>query len=194
MTETKKFPLISGNFSLDLVNTELVRRGQRHDLLLSEGDVLDWLHVMNEENSFLNEQLLLKVKERSRQVLLSVLQMRAVLREQFEAIADGQPIPDEFIAFLEKRIEKSPFTYKLMNQKLISIPIGEAEDILLSFIAYDSLTLIGENKLTSLKRCSNQDCVLLFIDESGRRKWCSMKICGNRKKVARFQHRKSDDE
>ncbi|MGG3451086.1 CGNR zinc finger domain-containing protein [Domibacillus aminovorans] len=194
MTETKKFPLISGNLSLDLVNTELVRRGQRQNLLLSKGDVLDWLHVIKEENSFWDDQLFLKVKERAGQVLLCILEMRAVLRDRFELIADGQPIPAEFIAFLEKKIEKAPFTYKLMNQKLIPIPVGEVEDILLSFIAYDALTLIGENKLVSLKRCSNPDCVLLFIDESGRRKWCSMKICGNRKKVARFQQRNSDDE
>ena len=120
--------------------------------------------------------------------------MRTIFRKQFELIADGNPIPDEFIAYLEKKIEKSPFTYKLSDQKLVPIPVGEAEDILQSYIAFDSLTLIEKNKLSSLKRCSNDDCVLLFIDESGRRKWCSMKICGNRKKVARFQHRKSDDE
>ncbi|HDR6823126.1 TPA: CGNR zinc finger domain-containing protein, partial [Bacillus thuringiensis] len=37
------------------------------------------------------------------------------------------------------------------------------------------------------------DCVLLFIDKSGKRKWCSMKICGNRKKVAKFQDRKFEE-
>ncbi|CAH0266342.1 hypothetical protein SRABI96_03567 [Peribacillus sp. Bi96] len=194
MSETNKFPLISGNLSLDLVNTELVSRGQRQDLLLSEEDVLDWLTVIKEQNSFWNDQLCLKLKERIEQVFVCLLEMRTILRRHFELIADGNPFPDEFIAFSEKKIEKAPFTYKLMDQKLIPIPVGEAEDILLSFIAYDLLTLIEENKLASLKRCSNNDCVLLFIDESGRRKWCSMKICGNRKKVARFQHRKSDDE
>ncbi|MFD6209160.1 CGNR zinc finger domain-containing protein [Peribacillus sp. NPDC060253] len=194
MSETNKFPLISGNLSLDLVNTELVSRGQRQDLLLSEEDVLDWLTVIKEQNSFWSDQLCLKLKERIEQVFVCLLEMRTILRRQSELIADGNPIPDEFIAFLEKKIEKAPFTYKLMDQKLIPIPVGEAEDILLSFIAYDLLTLIEENKLASLKRCSNNDCVLLFIDESGRRKWCSMKICGNRKKVARFQYRKSDDE
>ncbi|MDM5213107.1 CGNR zinc finger domain-containing protein [Peribacillus sp. NJ4] len=194
MSETNKFPLISGYLSLDLVNTELVSRGQRQDLLLSEGDALDWIQVIKGENSFWDDQLILKIKERIGQVLESILEMRTILRIQFESIADGNPIPDEFIAFLEKKIKKSPFTYKLMDQKLIAIPVGEAEDILQAYIAFDSLSLIEENKLSSLKRCSNDDCVLLFIDESGRRKWCSMKICGNRKKVARFQHRKSDDE
>ncbi|MFI8492542.1 CGNR zinc finger domain-containing protein [Peribacillus butanolivorans] len=194
MTKTNKFPLISGNLSLDLVNTELVKRGQRHDLLLLERDVLEWLHVIKAENAFWDDRLFLKIEERIGQVFLCILEMRAVLREQFELIADGQSIPDEFISFLENKIEKAPFIYKLINQKLIPSPIGEIEDVLLSLIAFDSLTLIETNKLSSLKRCSNPDCVLLFIDESGRRKWCSMKICGNRKKVARFQHRKSDDE
>ena len=46
MQETKQFPLISGNLSLDLVNTELVRRGQRYDLLITDEDVLEWLHVI----------------------------------------------------------------------------------------------------------------------------------------------------
>ncbi|MBK5484850.1 CGNR zinc finger domain-containing protein [Peribacillus sp. TH16] len=194
MTKTNKFPLISGNLSLDLVNTELVKRGQRHDLLLLERDVLEWLHVIKTENAFWDDRLFLKIEERIGQVFLCILEMRAVLRERFELIADGQSIPDEFISFLENKIEKAPFIYKLINQKLIPSPIGEIVDVLLSLIAFDALTLIETNKLSSLKRCSNPDCVLLFIDESGRRKWCSMKICGNRKKVARFQHRKSDDE
>lgn len=194
MSETNKFPLISGNLSLDLVNTELVSRGQRQDLLLSERDVLDWLAVIKGKNSYWDNQLSLKINERIQQVFVGILEMRTILRRQFELIADGNPIPDDFIAFLEKKIDKAPFTYKLMDQKLVPIPVGKAEDILLSYIAFDVLTLIEENKLTSLKQCSNNDCVLLFIDESGRRKWCSMKICGNRKKVARFQQRKSDDE
>lgn len=194
MSETNKFPLISGNLSLDLVNTELVSRGQRQDLLLTERDVLDWLAVIKGKNSYWDNQLSLKIKERIQQVFVEILEMRTILRKQFESIADGNKIPDEFIAFLENKIEKSPFTYKLMDQKIVPIPVGEAEDILLSYIAFDTLTLIEENRLSSLKRCSNDDCVLLFIDESGRRKWCSMKICGNRKKVARFQHRKSDDD
>lgn len=182
MSETNKFPLISGNLSLDLVNTELVSRGQRQDLLLSERDVLDWLAVIEWKNSYWDNQLSLKINERIQQVFVGILEMRTILRKQFELIADGYMIPDEFIAFLENKIQKSPFTYKLMDQKLVPIPVGEAEDILLSYIAFDTLTLIVENKLSSLKRCSNDDCVLLFIDESGRRKWCSMKICGNRKR------------
>ena len=193
MQQTNKFPLISGNISLDLVNTEVVRWGQRYDLFMDNEDILDWLYVVKEGNSSLNEQLLTKIKERLSQVASNILEMRKVIRKEFELVADQHHISTNFIAFLEKKIEKAPFTYKLIEQKLIPFPIGEVEDVLLALIAFDILTLIEENKLINLKRCSNAECVLLFIDVSGRRKWCSMKICGNRKKVERYQHRKLED-
>ncbi|PGA99626.1 CGNR zinc finger domain-containing protein [Bacillus toyonensis] len=190
MQETKQFPLISGNLSLDLVNTELVRRGQRYDLLITDEDVLEWLRVVKENIPFDNEKVL---QGRMNQVTSSILEIREVLRKQFEAIADQHEISNDFIAYLEKQIEKAPFTYKVIEQRLVPIPVGEIEDVLVSLIAFDTLTLIAENKLISLKRCSNPDCVLLFIDKSGKRKWCSMKICGNRKKVEKFQNRKSEE-
>ena len=193
MQETNKFPLISKNISLDLVNTEVIRWGQRYDLFINNEDILDWLYVVKEDNSFWNEQLFIKINERLSQVTSNILEMRKVLRKEFEAIADQHDISNNFINFLEKKIDKAPFTYRLIENNLIPFPIGEVEDVLLSLIAFDTLTLIKQNKLTSLKRCSNTECILLFIDVSGRRKWCSMKICGNRKKVARFQCRKLED-
>ncbi|EEL52871.1 MULTISPECIES: CGNR zinc finger domain-containing protein [Bacillus] len=193
MQDKKQFPLISGNLSLDLVNTELVRRGQRYDLLITNEDVLEWLHVIKVNLPFWNEKTFIRIQERTNQVTSSILEVREVLRKQFEAIADQQEISNDFITYLEKQIEKAPFTYKIIEQQLVSIPVGEIEDILASLIVFDALTLIAENKLIFLKRCSNPDCVLLFIDKSGKRKWCSMKICGNRKKVAKFQDRKFEE-
>ena len=85
------------------------------------------------------------------QVTSSILEVREVLRKQFEAIADQQEISNDFITYLEKQIEKAPFTYKIIEQQLVSIPVGEIEDVLASLIAFDALTLIAENKLISLK-------------------------------------------
>ncbi|KEF36936.1 MULTISPECIES: CGNR zinc finger domain-containing protein [Bacillaceae] len=192
MTETNRFPLISGNPSIDIVNTEVVRRGERHDLLVSEEDMFEWFQVMK-EFLFIDEQLLFSIKLRVQEVLSGILKMRTVLRNEFEAIANGQPVQKGFITFLEEKIEKAPFTFKLIDQIMIPRPVGEVEDIVLSYIAFDALNLIGNKNLAFLKHCANPDCVLLFIDETGRRKWCSMKICGNRKKVERFQRRKNEN-
>ena len=194
MQEINKYPLISGNMSLDLVNTEVVRWGQRHDLFINNEDILDWISVAKENNPFLDERVFVEMKEHMKQVTSNLIEMRKVLRKEFETIADQHHISNDFITFLEEKIKKAPFTYKIIENKLIPHPVGEIEDVILSLIAYDTLTLIAENKLTAIKRCSNPECVLLFIDTSGRRKWCSMKICGNRKKVAKFQHRKIEDD
>ncbi|PEZ27300.1 RNA-binding protein, partial [Bacillus thuringiensis] len=164
MQETKQFPLISGNLSLDLVNTELVKRGQRYDLLITDEDVLEWLYVIKVNLPFLNGKTFIGIQERMKLVTSSILEIRNIMRKQFEAIADQHEISNDFITYLEKQIEKAPFTYKIIEQQLVPIPVGEIEDVLTSLIAFDALTLIVENKLISLKRCSNPDCVLLFIE------------------------------
>ena len=126
------------------------------------------------------------------QVTSSILEAREVLRKQFETIADQHEISNDFITYLKNKLRRHHL-HKVIEQSLVPIPVGEIEDVLVSIIAFDALTLVAENKLIFLKRCSNPDCVLLFIDKSGKRKWCSMKICGNRKKVAKFQDRKCEE-
>lgn len=141
MQETNKFPLLSENISLNLVNTEVVKWGQRYDLLINDEDILEWLYAVKEDDSFWNEQLFIKIKERLGKVTSNILEMRKVIRKEFEAIADQNHISNHFITFLEKQIEKAPFTYKLIKHKLFPLPIGEIEDVLLSLITFDVLTL-----------------------------------------------------
>lgn len=187
-----KFPLICGHLSIDLVNTELVRRGNRLDLLPTETDIYDWLYAVQTQIPFWTnfsqdiEQHLPAIKK-------SLISMRNELRLHFESIAEQHIIPTSLIHYLETFIEQAPFTYKLQNGQLTRIPLGTLPSMLQAIIAFDALTLIANGQMQLLKRCANSDCVLLFIDEGGRRKWCSMKICGNRKKVAQFQQRKTEE-
>ena len=113
------------------------------------------------------------------------------IRKGFEYMADGNSMTIEFMNMLENKIATAPFTYRVTNQQIIPVPIGEVNDIMMSLISFDILRLFEENKLKFLKHCTNPECVLLFIDEGGRRKWCSMKICGNRRKVSRYQQRRN---
>ncbi|GGE32814.1 RNA-binding protein [Pullulanibacillus camelliae] len=193
MTKQTTFPLISGHPSLDLVNTEIVRRGKRHDLLVSEKEMQAWLEDMRNNSPYWywNDTLSKEIEMRGVKILDTLLAMRVILRKNFEDIAEQRVITKDFISFLEAVIEKAPLTYKVIDNKLLPIPVGEIEDGLASLVALDVLTLMEDSKLRALKRCANPDCVLLFIDETGRRKWCSMKICGNRKKAQVHQQRKS---
>ncbi len=194
MSDNKKFPLLSGNLSLDLVNTEIVRRGKKQELLQTTNDLMDWIYAINEQKAFPFYDEILSLQEKHReQVLAAILHLRIVLRDNFEKIADGEPINQAFISFLEEKIKNAPITYRMTNGRLLAKPIGAVKDKIESLIALDVLMLIESTKLKLIKRCENPDCVLLFLDETGRRKWCSMQICGNRKKAKRFQQRKGNE-
>ena len=81
MQETKQFPLISGNLSLDLVNTELVKRGQRYDLLITDEDVLEWLYVIKVNLPFLNGKTFIGIQERMKLVTSSILEIRNIIKK-----------------------------------------------------------------------------------------------------------------
>lgn len=182
----EKFPLISGRLSLDLINTEVVSHGKRHDLLVNEIDLIDWLVEMKKYTPFFDKSLLTKVKVEAFDILNTLKTYRLFLRKCFEDTADGKDVSNILIEHSEELIKNCPLTFKLISNHLTPFPIGgRTVDAILSLIAIDTLKLIEEHKLQSIKRCANPSCVLLFIDETGRRKWCSMKICGNRMKAAR---------
>ncbi|MEO7887384.1 ABATE domain-containing protein [Polaromonas sp.] len=64
---------------------------------------------------------------------------------------------------------------------------------LLSPILWSATDLLVSDKLSSVKRCANDECRYLFLDDSksGNRRWCSMASCGNRAKARRHYHRAS---
>jgi predicted RNA-binding Zn ribbon-like protein len=57
---------------------------------------------------------------------------------------------------------------------------------LLTAIARSAAELISEGPLAPIRKCVNPRCGLFFYDDSrtGRRRWCSMAVCGNRAKVS----------
>ncbi|MBV2241114.1 CGNR zinc finger domain-containing protein [Bacillus inaquosorum] len=176
-------PLITQNLSLDLVNTEIISYDKRHDLIQSVKDLMAWLEIMGETAPFLSSFTLPQVQEQ----LQRIHQFRAELRKHFERIAEGNEPSLAFISFLQNQIAAAPFSYQVIDDKLVRIPNGKPDDAILSLIAYDALWLIHTKEIQQLKRCANEKCILLFLDKTGRRKWCSMKICGNRQKVSRHQ-------
>ncbi|MDA7028326.1 CGNR zinc finger domain-containing protein [Bacillus sp. CLL-7-23] len=190
MTTEIKFPLISGNISMDLVNTEVVRHGTRHDLLTNTEHVLAWFDTLMMEKIIFKEQFR-DLEQWGDHALVLLRELRSFLREGYENIADGKELSSDWIMHLELLMKKAPFTYHLKNDMLIPTPMGTPENVIASLIALDALKLISSDQLSNIRRCANPDCVLLFIDAHGRRKWCSMKICGNRSKVTRHQRQKA---
>jgi predicted RNA-binding Zn ribbon-like protein len=189
MADTTTFPLISGHLSLDLTNTLVVRRTICCDLLRTTADLAQWFAAVREVDPEYEHQALFDVAY-TEQDLDELRQLRTLLRQGFEPsepnIVDS---PLGLHVKWESLIQQAPLTYKLTSGKLIPTPIGRPLDALCSLIAYDALQLLSSGDFATIRRCANPDCVLLFMDTTGRRKWCSMKLCGNRAKVARHHSR-----
>ncbi|WP_078430049.1 CGNR zinc finger domain-containing protein [Alkalihalobacterium alkalinitrilicum] len=190
MNHEHKFPLITGQISLDLVNTEVVRHGTRYDLLASTEDVIAWVVTLQEQNTLYARQFSANVNEWADEALPLLKEVRLFLRQGYEQMANDQTLADNWVNHLEFLIKKAPFSYHIVDGALLPVPNGNSVDSLVALIAFNAINLFVTNELTNIHRCANPDCVLLFMDKKGRRKWCSMKICGNRNKVTRHQRRK----
>jgi predicted RNA-binding Zn ribbon-like protein len=58
-------------------------------------------------------------------------------------------------------------------------------------IAVDAVSLLTDaGRLGRLVRCPGHECGWLFLDRTGRRRWCSMAACGSREKMRRLYARR----
>ncbi len=60
-------------------------------------------------------------------------------------------------------------------------------------VVTDAITLLLDaNRLKRVTRCPGRDCGWLFLNASGRRRWCSMSTCGSREKMRRLHQRRRE--
>jgi len=57
-------------------------------------------------------------------------------------------------------------------------------------VAREAGALLASSDLRAVHVCPGTGCRWLFLDRTGRRRWCTMATCGNRAKVRRFAERK----
>jgi len=72
--------------------------------------------------------------------------------------------------------------------------VAEGLDLPWLELVRNSLYLIESGQLARVKICGAVDCGWFFLDGSknGKRRWCSMRSCGNREKARRFQTKKGN--
>jgi predicted RNA-binding Zn ribbon-like protein len=60
-------------------------------------------------------------------------------------------------------------------------------------VAVDAMALLADPaRLERVRRCPGPACGWLFLDASGRRRWCSMSTCGSRVKMRRLYARRRE--
>jgi len=120
--------------------------------------------------------------------------LRTALHLIYSALARGQE-PDEF------SLSRLRFAYAqaVAAGTLVKRPDGsfgldwrDDEPRRVRFaVAADAVALLADpTRIARLHRCPGRDCGWVFLDTSGRRRWCSMETCGSRDKMRRMYERK----
>lgn len=194
--ETRKFLFVGNHPCLDLINTQLVVRGEPRDLLESFDDLSLWL--MRAKLLTASHAKIAKVhlnEEEAGSLLERAKIFRATLRVIAERIVAGNAVPGLAINTVNQFLAQRPGypelvrTKKGIEQRFHSLATQQAE--LLALLVEAACDLIRSDHLFLIKKCANPACVLYFLDttKNHTRNWCSMQMCGNRMKVAAHYRR-----
>jgi predicted RNA-binding Zn ribbon-like protein len=182
--------------SLDFVNT----RGTSVDRLADLGAALRWLH----DHELLHREMVDQQLERyaddpagEARLMARIARVRAAMRELLDATVERRPPADSALREVNRAL-RTQYVYELVpapdGVSLDHRHEGDPLDGALARLA----EAIGRELTTTdtdrLRICADETCRWVFHDSSpaGRRKWCDMRTCGNRSKVARHRARKRD--
>ena len=120
--------------------------------------------------------------------------LRTALHHIFSALARGEE-PDQFsLARLRFAYAQAVAAGTLVRRDdgAFGLEWREDEPRRVRFaVAADAVALLSDPaRIARLHRCPGRDCGWIFLDTSGRRRWCSMATCGSREKMRRMYARK----
>lgn len=192
------FQLIAGHPALDLINTLDWRFRQEgtEELLKTYGDLLRFA----EESKLLSPDELRRLRApgnegSKKRALRRAIELREALADVFYGWLDGRsPAPGSRKA-LERHFKAALLAQKLnwnrpsnLNWEWISVSAG----LPVAALARAAADLMTSPDSARVRACQSTECRWLFLDSSKNhtRRWCDMKVCGNRMKSRRFKARR----
>lgn len=180
---------LGGRPSLDLVNTRRERWRRQVETLCTTADLGAWLHAAG---------LMTAVPSRiPRSVLDDARELREAIDALLVAVLDGTRAPagaastvDDWLVFAGVRPQ-----LRIAEDGLPVLGERAAADSprrALGVLALDAASMLGTPEgRARIRICAAEDCSARFYDRSpaGRRRWCSMKACGNVAKARRHRAR-----
>jgi predicted RNA-binding Zn ribbon-like protein len=197
-----RFSLIGSRLCVDYLNT-LGASGSAVDRLLGWGELVDFFAstgIIPRSQSLQLLELEHVAPGDIAAVFDNAIELRQGIRKCLEALAAGHAPGAEAVAPINHILRCTEGYDQLIQASgpgggagwRIEFVMRERRlEWLLAAIARSAAELIAEGPQAPIRKCGNPDCLLYFYDASrtGRRRWCSMAVCGNRSKVAAHARR-----
>jgi len=197
---TTLFDLAGGHPALDLVNSldNRYRADGPHEMLAGFSELVRFLQesglITTVQAQLLKEEANPQAAERA---MISVRQLREASAAVFYAVAAGEVPPAADLKMLERFFLEADRHRQLTweNGPGWKWTSDESNPELSVWILSRSVCeLLFCEQLALIRTCDADTCRWLFLDTSKNhtRRWCNMRVCGNRMKARRFQARRAD--
>ena len=119
--------------------------------------------------------------------------LRGAVHATFAAVARGQEPPAAALEDLARAHAEAAGAARLVPHRgtwRLAWPPADVRQVRFA-VATDAVGLLADpGRLARVRRCPGRGCGWLFLDASGRRRWCSMQTCGSRAKMRRLYERR----
>ena len=192
-----EFDRSGGRLCLDFANTVSDRPAAPEDHLQRYGDLVAWARqagLLDRPRAQLLERQASPRPAAAEAVLQRARALREILYRLLSAAAAGRVAPDALLAL------NAVLPAALSHRRLVAGPAGfrwewqrlpDGLDAMLWPVAHSAAELLASEERTALRECAADTCGWLFLDHSRNhsRRWCDMKVCGNRVKARRHYER-----
>ncbi|WP_020006279.1 CGNR zinc finger domain-containing protein [Salinicoccus albus] len=179
----KRFFCISDYLFMNFLNTI---NGEKQnyeitDLYEENEGINDWLLLMKDKGVLNAKQL-----EKIRASTIDIEKVKYFRNQCRFHLVESQP-KSKMIEWLVSQTVDTPLYF---DETFKPVPIKGGADGLISLLSYDILKAYNNNVFHKIKKCEAPTCYALFVNHTGKRKWCSMKQCGNRTKANKHYAKK----
>ncbi len=188
--------LVADHLALDFLNSICAPTGEMIDWLDTGEEALNWLIASQAVEKSDVEHL--QAPEFS-QLLNKTADTLKKYREdlRIKLLSRKQEDLDAIILDLNSILEKDTLYYSIQNDETAA---GKSLNIRREYVSPDQLILpiahavadlICNQNYDRIRNCDGPTCTIEFLDTSknGKRRWCSMQVCGNRAKASAHRQR-----
>ena len=190
-----RFLFLGNHIALDFVNTRPVLDGETTELIPDFHALLRWFQAAQ----LISQRDVTRLRRRwagsarAQRTTEAMRELREKLRKDILAWEHGGAVRRSTVTELNRLMADHPMLTRLSASRSASatelwFEPSSPED-LVAPLAYSTAALLANADRNRVRKCAN--CVGHFYDTSkkGTRRWCSMKLCGNRFKVAAYADR-----
>jgi hypothetical protein len=176
---------VAGHRALEFCNTKaLWGRPDEHEYLTDHTAAVIWARehglVTAAEARWLRDLT-------AAQGRAALTQLRGLRAGLYYAATAGGPL-DAVHGYVARAVSRSQYGPSGSALQL-SAPLSPT--VLVDRVALDVHHLLEDYGTSAVGLCAAEACGWVFLDPSHRRRWCTMAVCGNRAKAARFKRRRS---